>query len=149
LGHIVGKDGSRVDPNKIKSMQDSPCPKALKRLCGFLFLTSYYHNFFNNYGKIAAPLTGLLNKNDFTWNRIVDHSFQSLKENMCTTPILSLLDFTKTFVLECDASGRGIEAFLMQYGRPLAFTRKQLLERHSVQSIYEKEILDIFHAVYL
>jgi hypothetical protein len=35
----------------------------------------------------------------------------------------------------------------MQYGWPLAFTNKQILEHHLGQSIYEKEMLDIFHAV--
>jgi hypothetical protein len=35
----------------------------------------------------------------------------------------------------------------MQDGRPLAFTSKQLLERHLGQSIYEKEMLAILHAV--
>jgi hypothetical protein len=35
----------------------------------------------------------------------------------------------------------------MQYRRPLAFTRKQLSERHLGQSLYEKEMLVIFHAM--
>jgi len=63
------------------------------------------------------PLTALLKKNYFTWNPIVDQNFQALKVAMCTTPVMSLPDFTKTFVLECDASVRGIGAVLMKYGQ--------------------------------
>jgi hypothetical protein len=66
---------------------------------------------------------------------------------MCTTPVLALPEFTKISVLECDASGRGIEAILMQYGKPLALTIKKLSEQHLGQSINENEMLDIFHAV--
>jgi hypothetical protein len=89
-------------------------------------LTCYYRKFVKNYGKIAAPLTALLKKNYFTWTPTTAQAFQTLKMATCTTPFLTLLDFTKTFVLECDASGKGIVIVLMQEGRPLAFTNKQL-----------------------
>jgi hypothetical protein len=45
LGHIVGRDRVRMDPNKIQAMQDWPHPKTLKILWGFLGLTGYYRKF--------------------------------------------------------------------------------------------------------
>jgi hypothetical protein len=147
LGHLAGKDGVMVDPKKIEAMQDWPHPKTLKILGGFLGLTGYYHKFVKNYGKIATPLTTLLKKNSFTWTLATAQAFQTLKTAMCTTLVLALPDFTKTFVLECDASGKGISDVLMQEGRPLAFTSKQLFERNLGKPIYEKEMLAILHIV--
>jgi hypothetical protein len=70
-----------------------------------------------------------------------------LKINYVHDSIPSPSDFTKNFVLECDASGKGIGVVLMKDVRPLDFTNKQLSDRHLGQSIYEKEMLSILHAV--
>jgi hypothetical protein len=147
LGHLVGKDGVRVDPKNIEATQDWPHPKTLKSLRGFMGLTGYYSKFVKNYKNIATPLTTLLKKNSFTWTPAVDQAFQTLKMDMCTTLVLDLFYFTKIFVLECDASGKGIGVVLMQEGRPLEFTSKQLSERNMGKSIYENEMLSILHVV--
>ena len=88
----------------------------------------YYCKFVNNYGNILAPLTALVKKNYFMWTPTVARAFQTLNMSMCTTLVLTLLDFTKIFFLECDASEKGIEIVLMKEGRPLAFTNIQLSE---------------------
>jgi hypothetical protein len=93
----------------------------------------------------VTPLTALLKNNSFTWTPAAAQAFQTLKMTMCTTLVLALPDLTKTFVLECDASGKGIGAVLMQEGRPLAFTSKQLSKRNLGKSIYAKEMLGILH----
>jgi hypothetical protein len=100
-------------PRKIEAMKDWSHPKTLKSLRGFLGLTGYYRKFVKNYGKIAAPLTALLKNNSFTWTPTSAQAFQTLKMTMCTTPVLALRDFTKTFLLECDASRKGIGVVLM------------------------------------
>ena len=71
----------------------------------------------------------------------------SLKNSMCSTPVLAIPDFTKLFVLECDASGTDLEAMLTQQRRPLAFTNKQLCDHHLGKSTYEREMMTILHAV--
>jgi hypothetical protein len=114
-----------------------------------LGLTEYYRKFVKNYRNIVAPLMTLLKNNSFTWTPKAAQAFQTLKMVMCTTLVLALPDFTKTFVLECDASGKGIDVVLMQEGRPLAFTSKQLSERNLGKPIYEKELLAILYAVEL
>jgi hypothetical protein len=147
LGHIVSHEGVKVDPNKIKAMMDWPIPKTLKNLRGFLGLTGYYRKFVRNYGRIEAPLTALTKKDAFSWTPEATKSFEQLKEVMCKAPVLTTPDFTKTFTVECDASGNGIGVVLMQEGRPLAFESRPLKGRDLHKPIYEKEMMAILHAL--
>ena len=67
LAHIVSHEGVKVDPNKIKAIKEWKVPTTIKQLRGFLGLTRYYHKFVKNYGRIEAPLTTLLKKDEFSW----------------------------------------------------------------------------------
>jgi hypothetical protein len=129
IKHIVSHEGVKVDPNNIKAMMDWTIPKTLKNLRGFLGLTGYYHKFVQNYGRIATPLMALTKKDAFSWTLEETKAFEQLKEVMCKSPVLTTPDFTKTFIVECDALGNGIGVVLMQEGRPLAFESRHSRER--------------------
>ena len=110
-------------------------------------LTGYYKKFIQHYGIIAAPLTALLKKDAFQWTSQAEIAFKALKQAILSPPVLALPDFSKTFVMECNASGLGIGVVLMQDHRPLAFHSQALKGRSLHLSTYEKEFLALVSAV--
>ena len=114
---------------------------------GFLHLTGYYHKFVKNYGRIATPLTTLFKKDAFPWTPEAIKAFEHLKLSMCLAPVLATPDFTKTFIVECDASRNGIGVVLMQEGRPISFEIRPIKGKYLQKAIYEKEMLKILHAL--
>lgn len=65
---------------------------------------------------------------------------------MCTTPILAMSNFTNTFVLGCDDLCKDL-GMVLQGWHPLDFTNKKLCDGNLDKSTYEKEIMDILHAM--
>jgi hypothetical protein len=77
-------------------------------------LASFYLRFVKNFSTLAAPLTEIVKKSvGFKWDSEQDRAFIEIKEMLWGAPLLAFLDFSKTFEIECDASGIGIGAILM------------------------------------
>jgi hypothetical protein len=89
----------------------------------------------------------LTKKDAFSWTPEATKAFEQLKEVMCKAPVLTTPDFTKTFIVECDASGNGIGDVLMQEGRPLTFESRPLKGKDLHKPTYEKEIMEILYAL--
>ena len=56
LGHIVGKDGIRPNPDKIEVISTYPIPTNCNEIRSFVALVSYYRRFIKGFASIASPL---------------------------------------------------------------------------------------------
>ncbi|KAK3084626.1 hypothetical protein FSP39_016530 [Pinctada imbricata] len=153
LGHIIGKDGIRVDPDKTQAIDSFPTPKSVKQVKSFLGVCNYYRKFIQGYAKMVTPLTSLTRKDTkFQWGPDQHHAFIALKQKLTSAPILVYPDFQKQFIISTDASDTAIGYVLGQKdieGREhvIAYGGRQLHRDEKKWHISEKEGLSLVEAV--
>jgi hypothetical protein len=145
LGHIIGGKWVQVHQEKIQAIKEWPTPKTLTELRGFLGMCTYYWKFVKVFSQLCAPLTNLTKKGSFKWDEEAQIMMDNMKEVMSTCLVLALLDFNIPFTLDCDASGEGLGAVLMQKRNPLAYESQKLRGPELLYNIYDKEMMAIMH----
>jgi hypothetical protein len=99
----------------------------MHQVWSFMGLVDYYRRFIPNFSKISKPITELLKKgNKYVWSKECDEAFQTLKKLLTTSPVLAQPDIAKPFDIYCDTSGTGLGCILMQEGRVISYSSRQL-----------------------
>ncbi|KAL0880701.1 hypothetical protein ABMA27_001917 [Loxostege sticticalis] len=150
LGHIITEQGVKPNPEKVKAVTAFPIPKTPKDIKSFLGLVSYYRRFIPDFSKVAKALTSLLKKDTpFIWQNQQQLAFDTLKHKLTTAPLLIYPDFSKPFILTCDASNHAVGAVLSQgdvgKDQPIAFASRTLNKSECNYSTTEKELLSILY----
>ncbi|EFP07148.1 hypothetical protein CRE_30552 [Caenorhabditis remanei] len=115
LGFIVSAEGIHPDPEKTVAITNYPKPKNVTEVRAFLGLASFYRRFIKNFSKITTPLTELTKKDsEFHWEEEQEKAFEQLKFALVSSPVLAAPKLGFPFVIETDASGKGVGAVLMQ-----------------------------------
>ncbi|GKA24267.1 putative reverse transcriptase domain-containing protein [Tanacetum coccineum] len=115
LGHVIDHSGVHVDLAKIKAIKSWAAPMTPTEVRQFLRLVRYYWRFIEGFSLISKPLTKLTQKNKkYEWGK-EEEAFQTLKQKLCSAPILALPEGTKDVMVYCDASPKGYGAVLMVY----------------------------------
>lgn len=154
LGHIVGDNKLHPHPDKVKAIREANHPVTKKQLRSFLGLVNFYRKFIPNFAQIALPLTDLTRKfspSKLQWTEAQELAFQTLKSSITTSPILKLPDLSKVFIVQTDASDRGLGAVLLQeegdLKLPVAYASRKLKTSEEHYSTIEKECLGIIWSV--
>jgi hypothetical protein len=93
-------------------------------------------------------MTELLKKEKkFNWTESCERSFQELKRRLTTAPVLTLPDIHWDFVVYCDASRQGLGCVLMQDGKVVAYSSRQLKPHEQNYPTHDLEFAAVVHAL--
>lgn len=88
LGHIVGKQGIRADPSKVKALDDWKIPTNVSELKSFLGLATYFRKFIPNFSSVVTALTDLTShKVTWLWSIDCQTAFLRTKHLLTTAPV--------------------------------------------------------------
>lgn len=132
LGYTISNQGISTDPDKVKVIVEWPLPQKCEQLASFMGLAGFYRRFIKNFSAVAKPLQELTNgdpSTTITWDEKCIETFGLLKTLISSAPVLAHPDFRREFIVEIDASFRGLGACLSQMGddgnlHPIAFASR-------------------------
>lgn len=153
LGVIIDREGVRVDPEKVDTIQNFPIPRDRKQLQGFLGVCGYSGKFVRQHVDYIVPFRDLLKPNvSWSWTESHDQAFEAMKRNFLNSVVLHHMLPGKGFRLQTDASDMGISGVLYQVdsegeSRIVALTSRVLTKCEVRYTVTEKELLAIVYSL--
>lgn len=154
LGHLVGNSQVQPTAEKIQAILNIPVPAKKKKVRSFLGSINFYRKFIPNFSTKSAPLSDLTRKNQpnhVKWTVEHEQAFKQLKQDLVSASVLWNPDFNAEFILQTDASDRGLGVVLLQEKEaerhPIVYLSKRLLPREQNFATVEKECYAIVWAI--
>jgi hypothetical protein len=145
---MVSPEGIMVGPSKVKEVLDWKPPTSVSEVQSFLGLVGFYQMFILNFSKVAKPITELLKKgNRYIWNDACDEAFKVLKKLLTTSLVLTQLNIAKPFDIYYDASSTGLGGVLMQEGRVISYSSRQLRHNEEHYPTHDLELAAVVMAL--
>jgi len=151
VGYVLSEKGVSASPDKVTAVRQYPVPRNVKDVRAFFGLASFYRRIMPKFAEIAKPLTALTRKDrQFTWGPQQQQAFVSMKDRLCTTPVLAYPNFELPFILTTDASKVAIAAILSQVQdgkeRPIPYASRRLNTAEQNYTVSKQEMLALVWA---
>lgn len=144
LGHVFSQKGVKVDESKVKAICDMPTPSNVNELQRFLGMVNYLGPFIDNLSQKTSCLRSLLSKNTkWSWSHEHETEYNSLKEIITKTPVLTYYNPNKDITLSVDSSKDAMGAVICHNSQPIAYASASLTPCQQSYSQIEKELLAI------
>jgi hypothetical protein len=115
LGHIISKEGIKIDPNMVEGILKINTPQSKKEVQSFLGKVNFMRRFIPNLAEIIKNITSMLRKgNEIKWTHEARKSFEDIKVPLTKYLVLASSYFTKDFVLFSFALEHTITGVLLQ-----------------------------------
>ncbi|CAB0037919.1 unnamed protein product [Trichogramma brassicae] len=153
LGFIVDPDGNEVKPSYLSSIQEAPAPRTKKELQAFIGACNWLREYVADLATLLAPLTDLLRaKGTFRWPPAAQEAFLEIKNAFKAPLRLARPLPQERYVLQTDASARGMGAVLYQQPNPperriIAYASAKFTATEAAYHCNEQECLAIVWAV--
>ena len=133
LGYIISNGSIHMDPVKVKGAMDWPVPRNVKEVQSFLGFLNFYRHFIEGFSSIAHPLHQLTRKDAlWKWDDKIEATFNELKQQISSSPILVNPNTAQPMHIEVDSSGFAMGAVSSQLSdddkwHPIAYYSKSRL----------------------
>jgi hypothetical protein len=115
LGHIMSRDGIKIDPKRIESIDTINIPRNVKEIPSFLGKINFLRRFILNFVQIVKLITNMLKKNSaIKWMAESKASFSRIKKVIREAPVLASPDYLKEFLIFSFVSKHTIAAVLQK-----------------------------------
>lgn len=153
LGYIIDQEGIHANQERVKPIVEYPRPKSIKEIRRFTGMAGWYRRFIKGFSEISAPITELLKGRNrkFAWTDEAEQAFTDLKTALCSAPVLTTPDFSKPFVITCDASNMGMGGVLSQVyedqEKVIAYMSAKFTAAQRKYHVTERECLAVISSI--
>lgn len=148
LGHLISHKGVEPDPDKVKAIVEMNPPTCAKEAKRFMGMVNYLGKFSGKLAELSIPIYSVMGKGDWFWGDQQQRSFEKVKSEMTSVPVLCTFDLNAAHRVSADSSRWALGAVLLQRNssnewQPVEYASRKLTSAETRYAMIELESLAV------